>query len=488
VLVGALLRLYRLGDESLWLDEVYSVLDVTTRSLPEIVLLPLDKLHLPVYYLILRFWTALFGFSEASLRAPSAFFGIASIVAIYLVATRLYDEQVGVLSAAVLALSSYHVHYSQETRMYSLFVLLTILSYYWLLRLAAERSRRSAAGYLGTTILLAYTHPFSLFVLLAQNIYVFVAPLFGQHETLTVSFRRWIPLQTVLGALIAPWLALALASSTDDSVGQWIEEPVLSDFWGVLVTYLGWGASERELLVGGELLVDVRLVALWLIIALVLVALSNRALVRSRTRRYVPTLRRRHDGTAHRALLLVCWVVVPIVVPILLSSVLSPMLVPRYTIPASAGLFVLLASGIRALRYAHVNVLVACVLVGLLVFPFVGYYAVDHRPQWDPATDYVEENADTDDLVLVHEGPHSQYPFFHYFDREDVTTEAVANFDGDPQLQAAIEGEDTIWFVHRPPDRTHIIAELEESHERVERQSYHGVEVTRYEPIDDARV
>ena len=32
VLVGALVRLYRLGDESLWLDEIYSVIDITTRS------------------------------------------------------------------------------------------------------------------------------------------------------------------------------------------------------------------------------------------------------------------------------------------------------------------------------------------------------------------------------------------------------------------------------------------------------------------------
>ncbi|MEM4782152.1 MAG: glycosyltransferase family 39 protein, partial [Halalkalicoccus sp.] len=474
------------GHVSLRLAEGYSVLADTTRSLPEIVLLPLDKLHLPLYYLILRFWTALFGFSEASLRAPSALFGIASIVAIYLVATRLYDQQVGVLSAALLALSSYHVYYSQEARMYSLFVLLAILSYYWLLRLPEERPRRAAAGYLGTTALLAYTHPFSLFVVLAQNCYVFLALPFGRHETLTVPLRRWIPLQTALGVLIAPWLALALASSTDDSVGQWIEEPVLSDVLGVLVTYLGWGATERELLVGGELLADVRLALLWLVLALALVALSNRALVRSRARRYVPALRRRHDGAAHRALLLVCWVGAPIVVPALLSSVLNPMLVPRYTIPAAAGLFVLLASGIRALRYAHLNVLVALVLVGLLVFPFVGYYAVDHRPQWGPATDYVEANADADDLVLVHEGPHSRYPFFHYFDREDVRAVAVPNFDSHPQLQAAVEGEETIWFVHRPPDRTHVIAELEETHERVERQSYHGVEVTRYEPVDDA--
>lgn len=487
VLAGALVRLYRLGDESLWLDEIYSVIDITTRSTGEILLLPFDKLHLPLYYLLLRFWTDLFGLSEASLRAPSMLFGIAAIGAIYLVGTRLYDRQVGLLSAVLLAFSTYHVHYSQEARMYSLYVLLTILSFYWLLCLTEEASRRNIAGYLVTTVLLAYTHPFSLFVILAQNLYVFTAPLLGRHNAFTISLQRWIPVQTAIGALIAPWVLHAILSSTDDGVGQWIEEPTLADLGGLLVIYFGWVPDEREMLIDAALLSDIRFYILLFVLALAFIGITNRSVVRKSARSYLPTLRRRYeDGGAHRVSLLVLWVAVPILAPAVLSSFLSPMLVARYTLPASAGLFVLVASGIRALRYVHLNVLVALLLVGLLVFPFVGYYTVDHRPEWDEATDHVATNAEAEDLVLVHEGPHSRIPFLYYFDREEVTAEPVPNFDSDPQLEAAIEGEETIWLVHRPPDRTHIIAALEGSHEPVEHQSYHGVEVYRYEPHDGA--
>lgn len=488
LLAGAFFRLYRLGDESLWLDEIYSVLDATMRPLRELVLLPLVKLHLPLYYLVLRYWIELFGTSEAMVRTPSALFGIAAVGAIYLVGTRLYDRPVGVASAALLAFSKFHVYYSQEARMYSLLVLLSLLSFYGLLRVAEEASGWNVAGYLVATVLLAYTHPFSLFVILAQNVYVFTAPLLGRHDSLTIPLRRWIGLQAVVGALIGPWVLYAIYDViAHDSAPGWISEPSLSGVAKLPATYLGWGwgSSERELLVGGDLLLAIRLGVLVLVLVLLLVGIANRPIVRGATNR-LPTVEARR-GTSHRAYLLVVWFLVPILVPTILSFVLSPMLSTRYTITASAGLFVLMANGIRHLRYAHLNVAIALLLVAALLFPLVGYYTVDHRHQWEEATDYVDANAESDDLILVSDA-YARTPLLYYSERDDLRTVPVVNYAEQSELRPVVEDEGTVWFVFAhidAHDRERLLAVVEETHERADHRSYYGVDVYRYEPADD---
>lgn len=481
LLMGASLRLYRLGEESLWLDEVYSVLDVTTRTSQELLFMPLIKLHLPVYYLTLHYWVELFGVSEASLRAPSALFGIATIGAIYLVGTQLYDRQVGLLSAVLVAFSTHQVYYSQEARMYSLLVLLTTLSFYWLARVTAGGTRRDIAGYLVTTVLLAYTHPFSLFVLLAQNLYIVTAPLLGRNDSLTIPLRRWVGIQTVVGLVTAPWVLYTIYDvvANDGSPG-WLNEPTLMGLIMLPVKYVGWGSSQEELRVSGEFLPGIRIAILLLLVVCALFGLTNRSLVR--TTDSLPRLARSTDREGpHGAYLLLLWATIPILVPAGLSFFLDPMLSVRYTLPASVGLFVLVASGVRHLSYAHLNVVVAVVLVTVLLFPVIGYYSVDHRPQWDDATDHVGAHAESDDVVLLHHGPLTYIPFNYYFDRDDVRTETVANTAGNDELASFIADEDTVWVVFMPSDGEHILATVEQSHEQVAHQSYHDVEIYRYE-------
>lgn len=487
VLAGAFLRFYRLGEESLWLDEVYSVLDVTTRTTRELVFMPFIKLHLPLYYLILDGWVELFGLSEGAIRTPSALFGIAAIVAIYLVGTRLYDRQVGFLSALLLAFSEHQVHYSQEARMYSLLVLLTTLSFYWLIRVASEGSRRDLAGYLVTTILLTYTHPFSLFILLTQNLYVLTAPVLGRDTSLTIPLRRWIETQLVVGVAVASWVVYTVYDVLENEGSpSWISEPTLGGLVQLPFRYFGWRSTPEPVFVSEDLLWAIRLVVMALVVGCVLVGLANRPIVRSTLTDYAPTLGERREGESHhRTYLLALWATVPILVPAALSFLLDPMLSVRYTIPASVGLFVLAANGVRNLSYAHLNVVVAVALLGTLVFPLAGYYAVENRPQWEEATDYVAENADSDDLVLVHHSPLAYIPFDYYFDRDDVVTDIVANRAGNERLADGAADQGTLWIVFMPSDGDHILEIVEETHHQAENQSFHDVEVYRYEPGEE---
>jgi uncharacterized membrane protein len=77
-----------------------------------------QSVHPPLYYVILHYWINLFGDTEFSTRFLSVIFGLFSIFMIYKVGTLLFNKNVGMLSSLLLALSVFHIQYSQEVRMY----------------------------------------------------------------------------------------------------------------------------------------------------------------------------------------------------------------------------------------------------------------------------------------------------------------------------------------------------------------------------------
>ena len=190
VLIGVFLRVYHLDAQSLWVDEVYDFL-LANISVKSIVVMSLvTEVATPQDHLLLHLWMTLFGTSLFALRFLSLIFGVFAILMIYLLGRRLFNEEVGLISALILAISPLNIEYSQEARMYSLVVFLALLSMYFFVLLLEPGSLRISLGYillepyslpsslfisLGyilSTTLLWEVHPFGLFVLSAQIIFV----------------------------------------------------------------------------------------------------------------------------------------------------------------------------------------------------------------------------------------------------------------------------------------------------------------------------
>ena len=90
LLFGAalLIRLFRLGSQSLWLDEGGTWAEVTGKGWPALLAeLWGRNAAYPLYHLLLKGWVGLAGDSEWALRLPSALAGAAAVVAIYLAAS-----------------------------------------------------------------------------------------------------------------------------------------------------------------------------------------------------------------------------------------------------------------------------------------------------------------------------------------------------------------------------------------------------------------
>ena len=169
LLTGAALRIYDLGGKSLWYDEIYE-LHIAGRGLGYI-LKALHPLHCPLNQIIDHFFL-LFGKSEFILRFPSALWGILNIWAVYAVGTLFFGRKEGLIGAFLLTISSYHLRYSQEGRMYTLLLLTSLLSIYFFWRALEDNRGRNWFGYILFSIFSLYTHLFALFIVLSQTIFI----------------------------------------------------------------------------------------------------------------------------------------------------------------------------------------------------------------------------------------------------------------------------------------------------------------------------
>ena len=216
--VGVFLRIYNLGAESLWLDEVVSVNIAQDNIIrPEQILK--GDIHLPLYYLLLHFWTSIFGISDLIVRLPSAIFGAFAVLVIYKLGKTLFGVESGVYSALFLAVSTFNIKYSREARMYSLVTVTTLLSMFFLIRFLQASKLKFLVGYVIGTIIMLLSHYYSLFTLLFQIFIVLLYP----HKTKHM-MKRYAVAQLIIVLFFLPWLSNVFGLVSAIMVGQlaWI--------------------------------------------------------------------------------------------------------------------------------------------------------------------------------------------------------------------------------------------------------------------------
>jgi mannosyltransferase len=416
--VGLALRLYDLGSESIWYDEVWAVRIARMEPL-EIMRASLGDNNPPLYYLLLHYWILLAGDSEFAIRLPSAIASALAVPLIYGIGTLLFSRAAGLMAALILSLSAYQVRYAQEARGYALLVFVGLASFYFLLKLLKDdKSWTTSAGYVASTTLLMYTHVYAILLVAAQGIYLLAtrqAP------------RKWLLSAGAVAVLYVPgvvWLAVNVLSSGGawNNAMFWVPEPTLTHVVDFFVLYSGFALVAAAFGL--------------------LAAFGLFDLVRSK------------QGSA--AWLLLAWLLVPIVVPFVVSHLYRPMLLDRYTIAASPAFYLLVARGIEALggvMYWRALAAVAVAVVSLVAT--FGYFAATTTTPWREISGYVDDHARPGDLVLFNEGS-GRLVFGYYFTREDVTEEVASVESSSPPvtwkemregLAPAVEGHRRVWLV-----------------------------------------
>lgn len=458
VAVGAALRLYRLGDESLWLDEASSVMYVTERYTTSelITQLPLSDPHPPLYYLLLDGWVTVFGTSEVAVRAPSVLFSILSLPVLYLLARRLFSDTPALMATVLFAVSPAQIRYAQEARMYAILVFLALLSTYLLVDTLDGRDWPTAGLYAVVTVLLGYTHAFGLFVIGGQALFVGWRLVTGRESW---SLRRWTVVYGSIGVVLSLWVSILLlrAAGVGSGTGTigWLDAPTAGDILPVLSR--SFGARPLNLPLGdGTLVVGATL--------LLLAAAGAVAAWR--------------DGRRSAVALCLAIAAVPVVTSLALSLTVQPLYHPRFLLPATVGVFALAGVGIASLRRGSwMRYALAGLLVYSLVVPLAGYYGETQRTEWDDAADHIEqERAGSNALVVV--TYYHDRPYAHYAGR-DLPLTAARTADALPgELQAWYHEIWVIEYGDRPDIAEHF--EASRGWNQTETRRYDGLRVYRF--------
>jgi mannosyltransferase len=449
IALGAALRVYQLDGDSLWLDEAYSI-KFAHKAPAGIIEETAKDVHPPLYYFALHYWMLVFGDSEVAVRLLSALFGILALPVIYLLASRMFDRATGLLAAGLMALSRFHLEFSQEARMYSLLCLLSLLSIYYFLKLLEGKSRYALAGYIITSALMMYTHVYSFFIIAAQNLYLLTL-LFASRDTFKRLWKRWLVAQVILIVLFVPWLSVQLQQFSRVQQGFWI--PKLPP--RLLLNTLVMHAGSNQLAWILALLIALAIFSGWKgwkeeHLAESFSDESKKSLLEGRLKLY----------------LLVLWLLCPIMLPYIVSQFSSPIFLPKYTIAALPAFVILAARGLLSLRFHQLRMILVLLLICFSLVTLRNYFGAPRKDMWREAVASINGLTKPNDLVLF-DDESGRVPFDYYYKRDNLVEKPFPAYNSKTnadnlgeQLRAAIEGHNRVWLVlSHPDDLTPLIPE-----------------------------
>jgi mannosyltransferase len=124
------LSMYKIGNNSLWYDEGFSI-DLAHDSIDSIILSSLrDDPNPPLYIIILHYWISVFGDSETGLRSLSAVAMSLAGSILFLFCRRFFNWQTAIFATLFFFTSNEIYYYSEEGRTFGLIILFCTLSIY----------------------------------------------------------------------------------------------------------------------------------------------------------------------------------------------------------------------------------------------------------------------------------------------------------------------------------------------------------------------
>ena len=412
MLLGAFLRFYDLGAESIWYDEA-SAINLSLQNLSTVLRdCATTQTHPPLYFILLHYWIKLFGISEIATRSLSAIFGVMSVWVIYGVGSSLYNRKVGILASFILATSFFNIAYSQEVRSYSLLLLLSLLSYYSFIKIIQENKKGWYLAYLISGVFLGYTHVYGFFIIASQALLF----IFLWNECRETRCKFIITLAATLLTLSPLTFLLSGHITHLVTEGFWIPEPSVIDIFRTLVAFSAyWGRDVAKLIV-------VVFVPLAIIGVFTIKKMSGgwnwkHPISGMKGLRWEVSLEQ-FEGS----LLLLVWLFVPILLAFIQSNLMTPTYQIRYLIGASPALYLLVAKGItriskKSLFYTTLAFIMIMSSVGLY------YYYVDQfKFPWRNVAGFVEANATANDVIVVNSPPNGEPFTYHYHGRAEAYT------------------------------------------------------------------
>lgn len=384
LVLAVLLRLFRIGANSLWFDEAFSWI-VARQPAWSILTRGLTPILPPLYHFLLHFWIWL-GESEAVVRLLSALVGVITIPVMYVLGRDLFTRPVGLAAALLTAVLPFHVYFSQEARPYALVVFLSALML-WIFARSWRGSDPKGWVVLGLLVGLSlYVHYFVVFFLAVIHIFVAVAGYRDRH-----GWRGLLLSDLIACVIFGPRLPLAWTQTHQVTTNFWL--PIPSPLQPVkTLDFLLFGHTSPLWLVP---------VALFLVLSILILVTWAAFRVHGETRRWL--------------LLLLALVLAPILMALLLSWIVGPIYLDRsLSIVAPAYVLFLSWGLMNPPRSSPLPVLYAGLAIAVVISLGNHYLKPDPaKPPFGDVDVALKENWQEGDVVL-HLHDSSYLPFRYY--------------------------------------------------------------------------
>ncbi len=216
---AGLIYSFHLGTDALGASEAYSAWAAAKPGVSAIIRTPV--LHDPgkqvFYYVVLHYYTLIFGLSETALRSMSVIFSLMTLVLVFALGCEMFDDNTALAAAAIWAFNPLAVVFAHTARMYPMLIALALahLLTLWQVRGRPSAGRAVSCGVVGAALL--YTHLGGILFIAAG-----VAMLARDHIRGRRNPMAWLAMAITL-ALFVPYVPVARTQSETLIAGHWLD-------------------------------------------------------------------------------------------------------------------------------------------------------------------------------------------------------------------------------------------------------------------------
>lgn len=382
---AAFLYSFRLGYQSLWIDELYSVYDAQNATYFP---LQIRNTLRPIYYFLLKAWMTL-GVSEAWLRALNIPFGLGVVFLTYRLGRHTAGEGVGLAAALMMAFSPRMIDHVQEVRMYALSTFLGLAGTLVLTGIFQRPTVMRMGAWVAARTLVVLVHPINILLLPVDA--VLCGLRFFKEKRILILFSGAFWVVGILCAFSIGEMRTVIPHFLNETWVSRLPKPGVVEILKLLTVQwvsLGKVPLHFSIYEGYGALV---------------IGLTGIAIVRQW-----------HNPRLWRIAL---WFLFPVVAIICISHLTSSIWVPRYLLFIFPYAAILLAAGFMEV-WRKWRIAAILITAGYFVMLGAGlhkYYTSAHRQNFRGVFETIHQNEQLDDVLIIHI-PHSRpEPVLSYY-------------------------------------------------------------------------
>lgn len=478
LLLGTFLRFYNIDKESFWLDEGETGLAVKRYSTSQILYNIIQKgqvlptyyythnSQLPVYFILIKEWSKIFGINELSLRSFSAIFGSLALILIFYLTKYLIDSRVALIATFLSSVNLTLIWYSQEARQYSYLLFLSLLSVILLLKCLKERRIIFILPLLIVNVLIVYSNFSWILFVTFQGLYALYV-MYNDFKNKKIVHKKLIVIFLIIGFLYTPIIGRVIFSK-DDTVRVYgrLDIEQIVKFWSQLSSWIYPSEEMREKIHGFSFDFGIYEWALLISVFLNIVLLTWLFLIGVKESLYKKNL-----------LVLLFMFFIPILFALVLSVLHSKLnifllyqliyIIPIFLVFVSVGIL-----------KTNIDKMLMIILVVISLLPLQAYYINIDKAQFREAVKLLPEN----ELIIVSKTSAEKNVKYYYGDKDNVV-----GVEDITILKQYLKNKDSFWvlltFTKYSDPEGKIKSFLNENYKLVDKKEFFDIELFHYKRI-----